>query len=51
MQRTLSGIISVDFYATGQLLIIYYAFVKYLRKNRNTMKQCISYLHISRKLI
>jgi len=32
MQRKLLGIISVDFYATGQLLIIYSAFVKYLRK-------------------
>jgi len=30
--------------ATGQLLIIYSAFIKYLRKNGNTMKQCISYL-------
>jgi len=34
----------VDFDATGQLLIIYSAFVKYLRKNGNTMKQCISSL-------
>jgi len=32
MQRKLLGIISVDFEATGQLLIIYSAFVKYLRK-------------------
>jgi len=32
-----------DFDATSQLLIIYSAFVKYLRKNGNTMKQCISY--------
>jgi len=35
-------IINVDFDITGQLLIIYYAFVKYLRKNGNKMKQCIS---------
>jgi len=28
----LLGIISVDFNATGQLLIIYYALFKYLRK-------------------
>jgi hypothetical protein len=28
-------------YAAGKLLIIYSAFVKYLRKNGNTMKQCI----------
>jgi hypothetical protein len=39
----------VDFNATGQLLIRYSAFVKYLRKNGNTMKQCISYLWTSRK--
>jgi len=44
MQRKLLGIISVDFDATGQLLIIYSALVKYLKKNGNTMKQCISSL-------
>ena len=32
MQRNLLGIISVDFDATGQLLITYSAFVKYLRQ-------------------
>jgi len=33
------GIINADFDATGQLLIIYSAFVKYLReKNGNTVK-------------
>jgi len=42
MQRKLLGIINVDFDATDQLLIIYSEFVKYLRKNGNTMKQCIS---------
>jgi hypothetical protein len=41
----------MDFNATGQLLIIYTAFVKYLRKNGNTMKQCISYLQTSKKLM
>jgi hypothetical protein len=35
----LLGIISVDFDATGQLLIIYSAFIKYLRKNGNTTRQ------------
>jgi len=30
--------------AKGQLLTIYSAFVKYLRKNGNTTEQCISYL-------
>jgi len=38
------GIINVDFDATGQLMIIYSAFVKYLRKNGNTTKLCISSL-------
>jgi len=43
-QRNLS-IISVDFDTTDQLLIIYSAFVKYFRKNGNTMNQCISSLY------
>ena len=30
----------MDFNATGQLLIIYSAFVKYMRQNENTVKQC-----------
>jgi hypothetical protein len=41
----------VDFDATGQLLIIYSAFVKFLRKNGNKMKQCISYLYNLVKLM
>ena len=32
VQRILIGITSVDFGTTGQLLILYFAFVKYLRK-------------------
>jgi hypothetical protein len=45
MQKKLLGIISVNFDATGQLLIMYSAFVKYLREKKcNTTKQCISYL-------
>jgi hypothetical protein len=51
MQRKLFGIINVDFDATGQLLIIYFAFVKYLKKNGNKMKRCISSLETSRKLM
>jgi len=52
MQRKLLGIINIDFKATGQPLIIYSAFVKYLRKkNGNTMKQCISCLSTSRKFM
>ena len=45
------GTINVDFDKTGQLLIIYPAFVKYFRKNGNTMKQCMSDLETSRKLM
>jgi len=46
MLRKLQGIISVDFDKTGQLLII---FIKYLRKNGETMMQGIGYLQTSRK--
>jgi len=38
-EKKLLEIINVDFDATGQLLIIYSAFVKYLRKNWNKMKK------------
>jgi len=44
MQRKLLGIIKVDFVATGQLLTMYSAFIKYLRNNGNTMRLCIRYL-------
>jgi len=44
------GIISVDSDATGQPLIIYSAFVKYLRKNGNTMKQCIALYRLQESL-
>jgi len=40
----LLGTINVDFDTTGQLLIMYSAFIEYLRQIRNTMKQCISCL-------
>jgi hypothetical protein len=41
----IAGVFNVDFDPTDQLLIIYtyFASVKYLRKNENTMKQYISY--------
>jgi len=42
MQRRLLGIINVDFDAIGKQLTIYSTFVTYLRKNENTVKQCIS---------
>ena len=51
MQRKLLGHINVDLDATCQLLIIYSAFVKYLRNNGNKMRQYISYLLTSRKLM
>jgi len=51
MQRKLLGIINVDSDATGRLLVIYSAFVIFLRKNWNKMKQCISSLQTSRRLM
>jgi len=51
MQRKLLGITNVDLDATFQLLIIYSAFVKYMRNNRNTTKLCISSLWTSRELM
>jgi hypothetical protein len=42
-QRIVSAI-KRDLDVTFRLLIIYSAFVKYLRKNGNKMRQCISYL-------
>jgi hypothetical protein len=44
MQRKLLGSISVDLDVTGGLLVMYSAFVKYLRKNGNAMRKFISYL-------
>jgi len=51
MHRKLLVIINVHFKATSPLLVIYSAFVTYLRKNRNTMKPSISSLQTSRKLM
>ena len=45
------GVIDVEFDATFQLNIIYSAFVKYLKKNGNTTKQCIGSLPTSLKLM
>jgi len=44
MQRKVLGIINVDFDATGQQLIIYSAFVKYMGRNTIPVKQYMSYL-------
>jgi len=49
MQTHLLGIISVDSEISDKLLIIYSAFVIYLRKNVNIMRLCISYLQTSKK--
>ena len=38
------GVVNVDFDATGQLLFIFFAFVKYLRKIGNTTRKFISSL-------
>ena len=51
MQRKLFGNINLDFDETGQLLIMYSVFIKYLRKNENTTKQCISSFKTSRKIM
>jgi len=47
MQAKLLGNIMVDFDVTGQLLIILFAFVKYVRENWNTIRQCFRYLQNS----
>ena len=44
MPRILLGIINVDFNATGQLLVIYSALVKYFRKNGNILS-CASAIY------
>jgi hypothetical protein len=49
MQRKLLEIIRVDFDVTGQLLGVFYTFVKYLRKNVETIRHCIIYLQTSRQ--
>jgi hypothetical protein len=51
METKLLGTVNVDFEAVGQLLIIYFALVKFWRKNWNKMAQCISSLLVSRKLM
>jgi len=42
--KKIIGIFSVDFEVIDQLLIVYSAFFKYLRKNSSTKSQCIAYL-------
>jgi len=45
------GTISVDFYATGQLLILYSTFVKYLRKKKMGYNEAVCHLFINFKKI
>jgi len=47
MHRKLVEIVGVDFDAVGQQLIIYSAFVKYLREKGNIKRQHISYFKTS----
>jgi len=44
------GIINVDFDAAGQLMIIYSAFVKYLRKNGNTISSASALYRLQESL-
>jgi hypothetical protein len=44
MQRKLLGVVNVAVDVTGQPPITNSAFVKYLRKDENIMRHCISYL-------
>jgi len=44
MHKKLLGIMSVDFDVTDQLLIRYYAFIIYWRRNGSIMGQYVSYL-------
>jgi len=39
----LLGIVSVGFNEMGQLLIIYFGFVRHLSIKRNTMRQCMEF--------
>ena len=45
MPRKLSGFINVDFDATGQLLIIYSAFVNCLRKKKGSVLRSASVIY------
>jgi len=46
MPRKCWGIISVDFDAIYQMLIIYSAFVRYSKEKMNKMKQSISFRNV-----
>jgi len=47
-KRKLLGIVSVGFNEIGQLLIIYFGFVRYLKKKSkgNMMRQCIEFKEV-----
>jgi len=50
MQKKLLGIINVDFDAKGQLLIIYSAFVKYLKKDGHKQSSASSLYRLQETL-
>jgi len=50
MQRKLLEILSVDLNVTGQLMIICSAFVKYMRKNGNTMRHASAVYRLQESL-
>jgi len=41
---------NVDFNVTGQLVIMYFAFIIHLRKNENKRRPCISYIQTGKKV-
>jgi hypothetical protein len=49
MQRKLLGIISVDLDVTGRLVIIYSAFVKYMKKKKREYNEAVHQLFIDFK--
>jgi hypothetical protein len=49
MQTNLLGKASEGFDVTDKLLIRFLAFIRYSRRNANTMRQYISYSYTSRK--
>jgi hypothetical protein len=51
MNKNLLGIISVDLDAIDQLLITYFALVRYRRRSGSVMGQYMSYLQILRRHI
>jgi uncharacterized membrane protein YukC len=49
MQGKLLGIMSIGFTVTGQLMIIYFAFVKYMKKKKQEYNEVVHQLFINCK--